>query len=788
MTAAQLEDFREEIEAAEAQRREELRHSLEANFPEAVRMMSPWGQHEYLDGARALAALGRGAEPVLAYLEAAPEVAREVGEDVVPELARAAMQLASMVSGQVVSLLLGGTPTAARRLGDPDLVRQYLGLIHQLAGRAPRGLRPMLEHVDELFSKLTLGGFRRWALYGAQAHAADFEQQRAYFSLASQDSQAMLQQERRGTLFIDQQRRLNFYLRALWGRAFFMRPTSGDFETREGYKPFIEDGVIHLPDAYDDYQGLPGKELYRAAAAHAAAHRVYTTGPLSPDGLNAAQMAVIGLIEDARVEQLALREFPGLQALWLRCHEGREQRRQQLAEGLDPVVERLERAAHALLDPERADDDPWVRTAQARFFAGLEAEGERVAWSYELGLELFAVLAGELPLPSARVLEGIGIPYRDDNRFLFAEADEAWQEVAGAPAAEGPERHYVNVMEMVNEVDSELDHDDPDEVWVLQSELFPYEDYGVSYNQMEGVEPVSPPYHYPEWDYQVQLSRPGWVTLIERRPARGEPEAIDRVLTEHRPIANRLRYVVDALQPQGLIRQRGQEDGDELDIDAAVRSMVDLRLGMSPDPRINIRHIHKTRDLAVLLLLDLSESTRDAVAGTDKSVLELTREAATLLAWAIDGIGDPFAIHGFSSNGRHDTRYFRFKDFGQAWDGEAKGRLAGMTGQYSTRMGAAMRHAGMHLLRRPEHRKLLLIVTDGEPHDIDVRDPQHLRWDAKEAAEDLTGRGVTPYCLTLDPHADPYVSRIFGANSYAVVDRVERLPERLPAVFARLTR
>ncbi|MCC3751169.1 MAG: VWA domain-containing protein [Halorhodospira halophila] len=776
-----LEDYRETLVAADPR----IAETLEASFAEASRVMSPRGLHNYLEGARALAELGRGADLVICYLEAMPAVAKEVGEDVLTEVVTAAMKLSSMVSGQVIALLLAGLPTAARRLGDPELLRQFLNLVHQLSAKAPRGLRPMLENLDELFSKLTLGGFRRWALWGAQAHARDFEQQRAYFGLQSADSQAMLQQERRGTLLVDNQRKLNFYLRALWARDFFMRPTSGDFETREGYKPFIEQRVIHLPDAYDDYHGLPGKDLYRAAAAHAAAHLVHTIEPLSPEMLNPAQMAVIGLIEDARVEALAIDEFPGLQRLWLPFHRARAAERE--AE-LDPVVERLERAAHALLDPEYADDDPWVQQVREIFHYHFADRPRDVGLSWELGMELHNSLAQRYPMPSARVLQRMAVPYRDDNRYLFASDEEEWLEAEYIPASHRQVRRQVNLMEFVNEVDCELAGDDAQEVWVLGTELFPYEDFGVSYNEMEGVEPASPPFHYPEWDYQVQLNRPDWVTVVERRPKRGDPEVMDQVLKDYRPVASRLRYLVDALQPQGVIRERRQEDGDELDIDAAVRSMVDLRLGMSPDPRINTRYIRKTRDLSALLLLDLSESTNDAMGGSEKTVIELTREATSLLGWAINGIGDPFAVHGFSSDGRHDVQYYRFKDFHQPWSEEAKSRLAGMRGQYSTRMGAAMRHAGAHLVRQPQRRKLLLIVTDGEPHDVDVRDPQYLRHDARKAAEELSARGVTSYCLTLDRDADAYVSRIFGANGYSVVEHVERLPERLPAVFAQLTR
>jgi nitric oxide reductase activation protein len=215
--------------------------------------------------------------------------------------------------------------------------------------------------------------------------------------------------------------------------------------------------------------------------------------------------------------------------------------------------------------------------------------------------------------------------------------------------------------------------------------------------------------------------------------------------------------------------------------------MVAIRMGQQPSQRITMRNVINRRDLSVLVLLDLSESTNELVAGTDKSILALTREACALVATAINGIGDPYAIHGFASDGRHDVHYFRFKDFNQKFDHEVKERLAGMRGGLSTRMGGALRHAGQHLLKQPERKKLLLVITDGEPADIDERDPQHLRFDTRKAVEELATKGVLTYCLTLDPNADNYVKRIFGANNYTIVDRVERLPEKLPTLFASLT-
>jgi hypothetical protein len=157
---------------------------------------------------------------------------------------------------------------------------------------------------------------------------------------------------------------------------------------------------------------------------------------------------------------------------------------------------------------------------------------------------------------------------------------------------------------------------------------------------------------------------------------------------------------------------------------------------MMPDPCINIRISRHISDLSVVVLMDLSESTNEKIGDISEgdedyadapSILSLTREATGLLAWAIDSIGDPFAVHGFASDDRHDVQYYRFKDFEKPCDDDAKARMAGMQGGLSTRMGAALRHVGQHLLQQQSQRKLVLLITDGEPADIDERDPQYLR-------------------------------------------------------------
>ncbi len=768
MSKVILEDYAEFLEKITP----EVRGVLDATFQDAARVISPTGLKDYLDGAKSLCGLGKGNDLVITYLEVMPQIAKECGEDIIPDCVTAAMKASSLTSGEVIGLLLSTLPNVARHLGDAQLVRGYLTLIHQLASTAARGLRPMLMHIDGLLSKLTLSGLRRWAQFGAKAYRRDYNNLTSYFSLESADSRAMLEKERRGVLFIKVQRKLNFYLRALWARDFFIRPTGAEYTD---FRPYVEDRILYVPDALDDIEGIEGLEIYRATVAHMAAHMMYTNKPMSAEQLSPAQMFFIG------------HEFPGLKKLWrslmmLEHEEPAEHKTMSILEGF----------ALQLLDETATGDDEQLNNFAAKFHSEIEANQDDNNFAWLMGIELYNLFSGRKAVPSLRILERYRVDYRDDNRIVWHYEDINWDMgIEYMAASQQQIRYEVSPLMMAHEVDCELAGDDAQVIWTCKDTMRFYEDDltddAKSFNDAWGKEPVSDPYHYHEWDYQIQLHRPDWATVYERRATKGDPEDIDNILLEHKPIAHRIRQIIDLLSPAGVQRQRGLEDGDEVDLNAAIDAMIAIRMGEQPSPRITMRNVLNTRDLSVVVLLDLSESTNEFVGDSDKTILQLTREAATLVSTAIEGIGDPFALHGFASDGRHDVQYFRFKDFNQHFDDEAKSRLAGMKGGLSTRMGAALRHAGLHLHKQQEKRKLILLVTDGEPADIDETDPQHLRFDTKKAVEELYSTGVLTYCLTLDPHADAYVKRIFGENNYTVIENVERLPEQLPLLFASLT-
>jgi nitric oxide reductase NorD protein len=571
-------------------------------------------------------------------------------------------------------------------------------------------------------------------------------------------SQLAWQKSHTKTQLTDVQRRIVIYLHALCGRDFVIKPIDEDFIHDGKYQPFIEHSVIHLPNYYydltlNDGSQITGLEIYRAAAVHAAAHIMYTKNLFHEKSLNKWQQAVIATVEDARVEMRLIGEFPRLKQLWSAQHTATPSNNKNAGDYLG-------RLARALLDETYQDDDPWVSQGRALFKAADKLE----TISIEIGLTLAQAFQTRKISFNARS-DRLMVPYRDDNRYLWAlpKADLSPQEL--------PDSFFELKLLLGNNELASADED---------SKPLPKE-------KPPARVPVSASYVYSEWDYRSQVETASWVTIRDANSKPGDLEIIANIVTQNMDLVSRMKNLLHAVRYSGVRRIRKLEEGDEIDVDAAIRALIDIRLGVQPDTRIMMRQVRKTRDISVLVLLDLSNSTNQKIPGQDHTVLELTRQICALFAEVIDTVGDPFAIHGFCSKSRHNVEYFRFKDFDQPYDDIPKAKLAGMTGQRSTRMGAAIRHATYHLNGQESGKKLLMIITDGAPSDIDVRGTEYLLYDAKMAVKEAGRSGIHTHCVSLDPNADRYVSRIFGARNYMVVDHVRCLPEKMLTIYAGLT-
>jgi len=715
--------------------------------------LSADGVTAYIEGANAIGKTGRGEEPVLLFLEEMPLVAAQIGEAAIAEVVAFTRQLARSPNSQAIAPFLQSLAAAARALESAELFTEYLQLVMQTMERTmPKvhGIDSMytspclpdfLKSVPFLFSQLSLGGLKNWVDYGIKGYPNDPERQRDYFLLQSADSRAVLQRERHGTLLTDHERKLDLYLRALWTSDANFVPYSLAFDELRKPVPYLDNMGIHLPDVYDDARGVRGIDRYRALLAHVAGHQRWTTS-LVADNFSPFQRMAIEMFEDSRVEYLALREYPGLRALWCALHPIPQE--DACPEGWSGILLRLCVMSRALLDPAHSYTDPVVLKYAERFHAVMATGENSTEAMVDLGLHFIVESRGEHDKSAKIWFENTEIDYRDDNRQM-------WR--------------------FIEEGDEEETADRPNKAQRTE----------------EDGDKRLPPRLYPEWDYSSQHYHPDWVSVYEHLQPQGDPSYIDKLLAKHSALAKQLKKIIDMLKPQQKVRVRYQEEGSELDLDVAIRSLIDFKSGAQPDPRINMSHKNDGRSIAVSLLLDLSASLDDVPEGCAQSKLQLSQEAVSLLAWAIEQMGDPFAIGGFHSDTRHEVRYSHFKGYKEHWGDEVKGRLASMEAGYSTRMGAAMRHAGHYLANQQADKKLLLILTDGEPSDIDSKDPRHLIEDARIAVRELDSAGIYTYCINLDPKADEYVADIFGKH-YAVIDNIQRLPERLPQLFMALTK
>lgn len=750
----------------------EAQQFVAAALPEASRMLSAAALTGWIEGVKLLLEGGAGLGPVVTYLRTVHPALRETGESLLPQIVGVCLSVLRRADARALDAFLASLPQAVRRLKDGAALHGYLDLVDELAGAAPHGITPMFERLGQLLEQVGLDGLRRWSLLGVQGHTEDLAAQQAWFRLESPDARAILQAAGEGTLFTDVERRLGFYLRALWARQTDLRAAAAAQEGKRGRRVSIVDGAIRMPQAFEIFPGQDPVALYRAAAAHAAAHLAYSTHKFPLRALRPIQVALVGLIEDARVEQLAMREMPGLRSLWRPFHVA-------LPSFTITAVSLLARLSRALIDADYRDENPFVVKART-LFAENEPRWSDPALSRELG-NLLGNDLGQMRVQfnfKTWVIEPL---YRDDNLFLWDMGD------AGQQRSDDQEVMYQAVNLTPDEGGEKTDLELQDDGGASQdSESVELET--PSPDEQAAIEAaLAQPYHYDEWDYIIGMDRPAWCTLLEKAAPAGDPRAIDDVLRRNEDTVNRLTSLIKAVQVQRPRRLKKQLEGDRLDLDASIDATVDLRSGRAPDPRVHQRLGRNSRDLAVLLLLDLSQSTNDWVPTAGTTVLDLAREAAALVAHAMDQLGDEFAIHGFDSNGRHDVEYYRFKDFEAPYGDEAKARLAGMRGQLSTRMGTALRHAGQFLRGRRVGHKLILLLTDGEPHDIDVHDKQYLVFDTKRAVEDLRRHAIPTFCMTLDRGADEYVARIFGGRNYMVLDQLKRLPEKLPALYLRLT-
>ena len=293
-------------------------------------------------------------------------------------------------------------------------------------------------------------------------------------------------------------------------------------------------------------------------------------------------------------------------------------------------------------------------------------------------------------------------------------------------------------------------------------------------------ERLSAEHTYPEWNHRSRSYMADHCRVLE---AEAEPDPAHAFVPDAKRMAE-VRRQFETLRPRRIVQPR-QIDGDELDLDAVIAAQIDLRATGRCDDRVFQSARQTQRDLAVAFLIDTSRSTESAVG--DTCVIDVARDALAALAGGIDAAGDRLGIWGFSSLRRDRVFVTRCKSFDEKMSGAIIDNICALKPGHYTRLGAAIRHVSAQLAAQPAARKLLIVLTDGKPNDLDHYEGQHGIEDSHMAVAEARRAGQTLHGIIIDEDGQDWFARIFGRGGFHLLPRPERLTRVLPDIYRTLT-
>lgn len=289
---------------------------------------------------------------------------------------------------------------------------------------------------------------------------------------------------------------------------------------------------------------------------------------------------------------------------------------------------------------------------------------------------------------------------------------------------------------------------------------------------------------YPEWDFRAGAYRhPGAIVHVVPAPL-GDAKWVERFLTERRAMLTAVRRRFEDLRAQRL-RLGRQLDGEDIDLAAVVEARADLRAGQPMSQALYATTRTVRRDLAVMLLVDVSGSTDGWISG-NRRVIDVEREALLPVCVALDALGAAYSVQAFSGEGPKGVVVQSVKHFRERYGKDVARRIAALEPEHYTRAGAAFRHATALLMQEPARQRLLILLSDGKPNDVDEYEGRYGVEDLRQSVTEAKLQGIHPFCLTVDRQGAEYLPYVFGARQYALLQQVERLPTVLLEWLRRL--
>lgn len=306
-------------------------------------------------------------------------------------------------------------------------------------------------------------------------------------------------------------------------------------------------------------------------------------------------------------------------------------------------------------------------------------------------------------------------------------------------------------------------------------------DLDISANSVEEY-PLGKGHFIDEWDYKKEIYLKNYVCIKPFISLYTQPISLPKRLQK---MMRRIQSELDLMELD-RIKRDNLPYGDEINIDTWIDYKAHQNRSNHPQ-RFFQTYERKTRDMSTLILADVSLSTEAGIT-QEIRVIDMIKDSLMVFAESLHRLEDKFAIYTFSSIKNTKVNFHIIKNFKEKYSDTVRGRIHAIKPGYYTRMGAGIRESAKILEKQQSANKLLLILSDGKPNDVDRYDGRYGIEDTKKAIEEVKNKGITPFCITIDLDAKEYLPYLFGKNSYAVIRDAQKLPKLLPEIYMNLTK
>ena len=651
----------------------------------------------------------------------------------------------------------------------------------------------------EILGRVSISDLSGWVEEGLSHTDEKKEKGEAFFSLQTSKSRSAVDELVKGLELNDVHGVLLPFAEAFTGSKTPIRSSSIFYKNMPGLSRFfsVTDGTrIYLPPQVSIFadEELNFKS-YKLSLIHEIAHLRYNTfdigtkemSALSGSHDSALSMKIFEFLEDERVDHLTVQELPVIaRDKTILTNEFTKKLKpdelsmfEYLSYGIDPQDKAFERIDRKLFE------------ALKKAMEKVKCDNTSVMHT----LELAKSISKEIEAGNHLVRKTEERPfYRGVIDFGLIEktkraTEELIETFSNRLAQKGAEVEAADILEAITRIE-ESRGIDSDSVLVHLSDSeeisYLFEETEQMLEEMESEKNMRRTVHYDEWDHMLDDYKKSWCRVREIDMVPTNQVCYDAALKEYYGVVSQLKRHFALLRPDRIKRFFREERGDDIDFDAVIESVVERHAGVTPSDRVYIRREKNLRDVSVAFLVDMSYSTSDELPN-GKTIMDIQREGLVLMAEALESIGDQWAVYGFTTHYRDRCDVFVVRDFNMPFTDEIKKRFDGLKPTGQTRLGAVIRHASSLLARVTSRIRLLVLLSDGRPYDLDYGNAKYAIEDTRKAVWEGQQKGLSFYCITVDKKSRDYLPYMYGGTNFSLIDNVEALPVMLPLIYKRLT-